>query len=71
LFPVLAGTVRMVIAAFIGWSVVAWFGGGLSALFQIVALAALSYGGLTAAATLGGAWGRRHPSQPLPQKQAT
>jgi len=40
LFPVLAGTVRMVIAAFIGWSVVAWFGGGLSALFQIVAVAA-------------------------------
>jgi putative MATE family efflux protein len=71
LFPVLAGTVRMVIAAFIGWSVVAWFGGGLSTLFQIVALAALSYGGLTAAAMLGGAWGRRHPSQPLPQKQAT
>lgn len=58
LLPVLAGTVRMIIAAFIGWFVVAWFGGSLSALFQIVALAAISYGGLTAAGMLG-AWGPR------------
>lgn len=59
LYPVLAGTVRMIIAAFIGWSAVAWFGAGLSTLFQITALAAVSYGVLTAAAMLGGAWGRR------------
>ena len=50
LFPVLAGAVRMIIAAFIGWSAVTWFGAGLSTLFQIVALAAVSYGLLTAAA---------------------
>lgn len=67
LFPVLAGTVRMIIAAFIGWSVVTWFGAGLTTLFQIVALAAVVFGALTAAAILGGAWGRRPANQPLAQ----
>jgi Na+-driven multidrug efflux pump len=67
LLPVLAGTVRMIIAAFIGWSVVIWFGAGLSTLFQIVALAAASYGLLTAAAMLGGAWSLRPANQPLAQ----
>jgi hypothetical protein len=65
--PVLAGTVRMIVAAFIGWSVVTWFGAGPSTLFQIVALAAVSYGLLTAAAVLGGAWGRRPANRPLAQ----
>ena len=59
LFPVLAGTVRMVIAAFIGWSAVVWLGASLATLFQIIALAALTYGVLTAAAMLSGGWGRR------------
>jgi Na+-driven multidrug efflux pump len=63
LFPVLAGTVRMIIAAFIGWSAVAWFGADLSTLFLIVALAAVAYGGLTAAAVFGGTWGQ-HPARP-------
>jgi len=67
LFPVLAGTVRMIIAAFIGWSMVTWFGAGLSTLFQIVALAAVSYGLLTAAAVFGGAWGRCPVNQPHAQ----
>jgi hypothetical protein len=67
LFPVLAGTVRMIIAAFIGWSAVIWFGAGLSTLYQITALAAVSYGLLTAAAVLGGAWGRRPANRPLAQ----
>lgn len=57
LFPVLAGTVRLIIAAFIGWSAVIWFGAGLATLFQIVAFAAVAYCGLTAASVLGGAWG--------------
>jgi putative MATE family efflux protein len=65
LLPVLAGTVRMIIAAFIGWSVVIWFDAGLSTLFQIVALAAVSYGVLTATAVLGGAWSQRPANQPL------
>ncbi|PWC82846.1 multidrug transporter MatE [Azospirillum sp. TSH100] len=66
LLPVLAGTARMIIAAFIGWSAVIWFDAGLSTLFQITALAAVSYGLLTAAAMIGGAWGRHHAPHPLP-----
>jgi Na+-driven multidrug efflux pump len=66
LFPVLAGTVRMIIAAFVGWSAVTWFGAGLSTLFQIVALASVVYGALTAAAVLS-SWGRRPANQPLAQ----
>lgn len=69
LFPVLAGTVRMIIAAFIGWAAVIWFGAGLSTLFQITALAAVSYGLLTTAAMMGGAWGRHHASHPLPRRR--
>ncbi|WP_105383457.1 MATE family efflux transporter [Neorhizobium alkalisoli] len=52
LLPVLAGTVRMIIAAFVGWSAVLWFGVSLGTLFQMVALGALAYGVLTAAAVL-------------------
>jgi Na+-driven multidrug efflux pump len=65
LLPVLAGTVRMVIAAFIGWWAVVLLGASLATLFQIIALAAVTYGVLTAAAMLTGAWGRRPASQPL------
>jgi hypothetical protein len=57
----------MIIAGFIGWSAVTWFGADLSTLYQIVALAAVAYGFLTAAAMLGGAWGRRSANQPLAQ----
>jgi Na+-driven multidrug efflux pump len=53
--PVLAGTVRLVIAGLIGWAAVLWFGSGLATLFQIVALAALAYGALTVAAVI---WSR-------------
>jgi putative MATE family efflux protein len=68
LFPVLAGTVRMVIAAFIGWSAVVWLGASLATLFQIIALAAVTYGILTAAAVMfGGGWGRRPATPPLAQ----
>ncbi|MCV9966937.1 MATE family efflux transporter [Pararhizobium sp. BT-229] len=52
LLPVLAGTARMIVAAFLGWSAVLWFGAGLGTLFQMVALGALAYGVLTAAAVL-------------------
>ena len=67
LFPVLAGTVRMVIAAFVGWAAVIWYGADLTTLYQIVALAAVAYGALTAAAVLGGSWGRQPTNQPLSQ----
>ncbi|MBZ9792141.1 hypothetical protein K9B32_18750 [Rhizobium sp. 3T7] len=52
LLPVLAGTVRMIVAAFLGWSAVIWFGASVNVLFQMVALAGLAYGVLTAAAVL-------------------
>jgi Na+-driven multidrug efflux pump len=65
LLPVLAGTVRMMIAAFIGWSVIVWFSAGLSTLFQISALAAVSFGLLTAAAMLRGGWDRLSANRPL------
>ena len=67
LLPVLAGTVRMIIAAFIGWSVVIWFGASLSTLFQIVALAAVSYGLLTIAAVFDGAWSQSPADRPFAQ----
>ncbi|MEI2384731.1 MATE family efflux transporter [Breoghania sp. JC706] len=66
LLPVLAGTARMIIAAFLGWSAVNWFGSSLSVLFHIVALAAVVYGALTAAAVLN-SWGRRSANKPLAQ----
>ncbi|MGY5802440.1 MATE family efflux transporter [Rhizobium sp. LEGMi12c] len=50
--PVLAGTVRMIVAAFVGWASVIWLGASLYLLFQIVAVAAIAYGLLTAIAVL-------------------
>jgi putative MATE family efflux protein len=70
LWPVLAGTARMIVAAFVGWFAVAWLGVGLSTLFQIVALSAILFGVITSAAMLGGAWGRRSTSPPLVQPDA-
>ena len=67
LLPVLVGTIRMIIAAFIGWSVVVWFGADLSTLFQIVALAAVSYGLLMIAAVSGDAWRQSPADQPFAQ----
>lgn len=52
LLPVLAGTVRMILAAFVGWASVIWFEASLNSLFQILAVAATAYGGLTAVAVL-------------------
>ncbi|WP_407320921.1 MATE family efflux transporter [Dickeya ananatis] len=46
LWPVLAGTVRMVIAAAVGWLAVTQYGAGLTSLFTIVALSALAYGAM-------------------------
>lgn len=46
LWPVLAGTIRMVIAAAVGWLAVTQYGAGLTSLFTIVALSALAYGAM-------------------------
>ena len=50
-WPVLSGTVRLLIAAVLGWMTVAWFGFGEPALFVLVAAAAVAFGGLVALAT--------------------
>jgi hypothetical protein len=55
-WPVLAGLMRLVIAALGGWVMVAELGGGLTALFGLVAAATITYGGLTAAALLMKGW---------------
>ncbi|ANE76286.1 MATE family efflux transporter [Dickeya solani] len=52
LWPVLAGTARMAIAAFAGWLAVTHFDADLPSLFKIVALSALVYGAITAVASL-------------------
>jgi Na+-driven multidrug efflux pump len=64
-WPVLAGTARMIVAALIGWLAVARYGASLSTLFQFVALSAILFGAITAAAMLGGAWERRSAGLPL------
>lgn len=56
--PVLAGTARMVIAAFVGWSAVRWLGAEAPTLFQIVAVSSVAYGALTVAAISSSTWGR-------------
>jgi Na+-driven multidrug efflux pump len=56
LWPVLAGTTRLIIAAVVGWLVVAVFGGGLVALFIAVSIASLAFGGITAGALWFSGW---------------
>jgi putative MATE family efflux protein len=60
LWPVLAGTIRMIIAVFGGWIAIGWLGADVSVLFQIVALAAIVFGVFIATTTFGKRWG--HPS---------
>lgn len=67
LWPVLAGTVRMLIAAGVGWWAVTGLGADLPSLFQIVALAALVFCAITMSATF--ASGRAHRSAIRPATQ--
>jgi putative MATE family efflux protein len=57
LWPVLAGTVRLLVAGLIGWAIVALLDGGLGALFVTVAVATALYGAMAAAAVLLTPWG--------------
>jgi MATE family, multidrug efflux pump len=59
LWPVLAGTVRLVLAGAGGWLAVTQLGLGLPALFIGVACASLSFGAITAIAALFGPFGPR------------
>ena len=58
-WPVLAGTARLTVAALIGWLAVAGFGASLGLLFSIVAVSSLTFGAITAAALWIGRWGHR------------
>jgi putative MATE family efflux protein len=58
LWPVLAGTARLTVAAGVGWIIVVHFGGGLHALFITVAVASIVFGVVTAAALRLRGWDR-------------
>jgi Na+-driven multidrug efflux pump len=67
LWPVLAGTARMFIAAGVGWWAVTHLDADLPSLFQIVALAAVIFCAITVSATFAG--GRAHRSAIPPAVQ--
>lgn len=58
--PFVAGSVRLLTAAGLGWLVVAKFGAGMNVLFGMVALAAVLFAAITSATTLSRSWGERH-----------
>lgn len=66
LWPVLAGTARMLIAAGLGWWAVTGLGADLTSLFQIVALSALVFCAITVSATFAGGRAKRPAFQPDP-----
>jgi putative MATE family efflux protein len=57
-FPFFAGTVRLVVAAGVGWFVVGVVGVGLSTLFAVVAAASVLYGASMAVIILATPWSR-------------
>jgi putative MATE family efflux protein len=58
LWPLVAGFVRLMLAALGGWAAVHWLGGGLSALSVVIALAFVMFGITLVSAVKGGAWRR-------------
>lgn len=57
LWPLLAGFVRLLIAAVGSWIAIHWFGGGLPGLFTAIAAALVVYGTTVAVAVKAGSWG--------------
>jgi cation transporter-like permease len=58
-WPLLAGFVRLVVAATGGWLATRWFGGGPSAVFVAIAVALVVMGVMVAIPIKAGAWRRR------------
>ena len=60
-WPLAAGFIRVIVAAAGGWLVIHVFGGGLAALYVVIALALVLFGSTVALAIRAGAWrsGRR------------
>jgi Na+-driven multidrug efflux pump len=56
LWPLLAGMMRLLIAAGGGWMALHWFAGGLTALFIAIAVALTLFGSTVAVAVQAGAW---------------
>lgn len=56
LWPLLAGMIRLLIAAGGGWLALHWFGGGLAVLFIAIAVALTLFGITVAVALQAGAW---------------
>src|SRR5438105_2831349 len=56
LWPVIAGTLRLFVAAAGGWLILHWAGGPLGALFLVMAVALVVFGGTLAGAIRLGAW---------------
>jgi putative MATE family efflux protein len=56
LWPLLAGMMRLIIAAGGGWVAMHWFAGGLTALFIAIAVALILFGSTVAVALQAGAW---------------
>ncbi|MBI2219295.1 MAG: MATE family efflux transporter [Candidatus Rokubacteria bacterium] len=56
LWPLVAGFIRLTVAAAGGWLVTRAFGGGLGALFAVVAVALVCFGSTVALAVRAGAW---------------
>jgi putative MATE family efflux protein len=56
LWPLVAGFLRLTLAALGGWAAIHWLGGGLSALSTVIALAFVLFGVTLIAAVKGGAW---------------
>jgi putative MATE family efflux protein len=58
LWPFLAGTLRLVIAALIGWIAVTRFHASVGVLFALVALSSIAYAAISAAALMRSGWGK-------------
>ena len=56
LWPLVAGVVRLVVAAGGGWVASRWWGGGLVAVFTAMAVAFVIYAAIVASAIRAGAW---------------
>ncbi len=59
LWPILAGLARLVVATAGGFAALHWFGGGLTSLFVVMALALTLFGTTIAVATASRAWSVR------------
>ncbi|MBI1773808.1 MAG: MATE family efflux transporter [Proteobacteria bacterium] len=60
-WPVIGGTIRLIVAGLAGWSAVAWLDAGLTTLFAVVALSMVLFGSICALAVRMSRW---QPSAP-------